>query len=141
MLKKMTCPRDVASISPVIQLSTMDCAVACVAMLTGHPYSDVFAGSKLTTRIVRKSGAIEVDLRRMARGVGAKLHKVKAKDVDLDDDTGILWIGSTNDKIPGHAAVLFRGALIDPGTGLIWDPHIFLAENPHYVVEALFELV
>ena|SRR3990167_2091815 len=137
----MTLPKTVVSIAPVVQLSTMDCAVACVAMLTGHPYSNVFAGSTPTAKIVRKSGAVQKDLRRLARGVGATLHKIRAADVDLDDDTGILWLGSTKESIPGHAAVLFRGTLIDPGTGLLWDPHVFFLENPHYQVEALFSLV
>ena len=141
MSSAKTSARAVASVVPVIQQSVMDCAVACVAMLTGHPYSNVFSGSATTAKIVRKSGAIEVDLRRLARGVGAKLKKVKPPNIDLDDDTGILWLGSTNPKIPGHAALLFRGVLIDPGTGLLWDPQVFLAENPHYVIEALFELV
>ena len=133
-------PKEVVSIAPTIQLSTTDCATCAIAMLTGHPYSAVFQGSRKTAKIVRAKGAIEVDLRRMARGVGAKLVKKRGPLVDLDEDTGILWLGSTDDHKPGHAAVLFRGVLVDPGTGLLWNPHVFLAQSPHYVIEALFEL-
>ena len=140
MSSEMTLPKEVVSISPIIQIAVMDCAVAAVAMLTGHPYSDVVAGRKRTYRIVRKKGAIEIDLRRLAKGVGAHLHKVVGSKVDLDEDTGILWLNSIKEGIAGHAAVLFRGTLIDPSSGLIWNPHVFLAQNPHYEVEALFEL-
>ena len=131
--------RAVASVAPQIQLTTMDCVVACVCMLTGRSYAEVFQGARSTSRKVRKSGAAEKELRSLAKGVGCALHKV-TKDVDLDEDTGILWLESHDPKRASHAAVLFRGVLIDPSTGLLWDPHCYLSDHPHLTIEALFML-
>lgn len=131
---------EVVSIQPQIQLTTADCAVACVAMLTGRPYADVFQGSPDTAKVVRKTGAFEKELKRLAKGVGVNLKR-RNSEIDLDGDTGILWLGSSDDHKGGHAAVLFRGVLIDPGTGQLWSPEAFLGLHPHYIVEAIFEVV
>ena len=131
--------KAVASIQPQIQLTVMDCAITCVSMLTGRSYAEIFQASKKVSKQVRKKGAHEAELRRLARGVGCALHKI-TKDIDLQEDTGILWMGSMDESKSSHAAVLFRGVLIDPSTGLLWDPDCYLADHKHLTIEALFVL-
>ena len=108
-------------------------------MLTGRSYAEVFQAAKKVSKRVRKAGAQEAELRRLVKGVGCGLHKI-TKDIDLQEDTGVLWMDSTDEAKPSHAAVLFRGVLIDPSTGLLWDPDCYLADHKHLRVEALFVL-
>ena len=129
---------SVASIAVVVQLTPADCGLACVAMLTGRPYKDVFQGAQASAKRARKHGTNEKELRRLAKGVGVKLRK--RRDVNIEEDTGILWLGSENESVDDHACVLFNGTLIDPADGLLWDPDIFLKTYPFYRVEAIFEL-
>ena len=128
---------EVVSCYPVIQQTVKDCAVACIAMLFGRSYAEVFQAGGATVKAVRKLGAAEKALRRLAKGVGGTL--IRRNEFDIEEDTGILWLGSTDPKNGGHSAMLFRGVLIDPGTGQLWNPEVFM-QTHHYIPEALFEL-
>ena len=131
--------KALVSVAIVAQQTTNDCAIAAVAMLTNLPYPEVFQAHAALSKRVQKSGASNRTIKAMIKRLGFNLrHRV---EIDLDEDTGLLLLDSTDEKKMGHTALLFRGTLVDPGTGLLWDPEVFLRENSFYRVEGLLELV
>lgn len=137
-MSNTTRTNEVVSIAVQIQQTTWDCVLACVVMLTGRPYSEVFQGAPRVAKEVRRKGSYEKEMHKLAKGVGCKLRK--QAEVNLDEDTGILFMESNDPAKASHAAVLFRGTLIDPSTGLLWDPTIYLAGHPYLTVECLYVL-
>ena len=131
--------KGVASVSLVLQQTGADCAVAGVAMLLGRSYAEVFQANEELSRSVRKVGASDAAIRKLVRALGASL--TKTLKVDLDDDTGLLALKSSDiEKQAHHLVVLFRGVLVDPGTCLLWDPEVYLQTHSHLSVWYLLEL-
>ena len=108
-------------------------------MLAGVPYADVFQHAKRTARRARKIGTTLTDLKRLASKVGLRFRIKDATVTDLDGDTGIMWLSPKKGEI-GHLTVLFRGVLIDPSNGQLWDPETYLKSSPEYEFAALLTL-
>jgi hypothetical protein len=137
-MSNTTPSREVVSVVPMVQQTHADCVVAAVAMLLGVPYSEVFQTRAETVKKIRKHGAMSTtSIQRLGKAMGAKL--TKQKDVDLDEDTGILVVDNIKDGL-GHAVVLFRGVIVDPTNGQLWSPEAYFNPNPQYVVECLLVL-
>jgi hypothetical protein len=98
---------------PVVQKSTNDCAVACLAMYLGLPYSQVreAAGRRLT-----KEGMTTRAIINTAKKLGAEL--VLQKDFDADD-VGIADLLREDDS-DGHVVLFVRGAVWTTASGQIW---------------------
>lgn len=132
--------QGVASIQVVVQQTHADCGVCCLAMLLGRPYSDIFMHSPQQVKLARKKGLTEGSLTRLAKKVGVKLSHRRVTDDDLDEATGILFLGATKKGVDDHAVVMFNGTLIDPSDGLLWDPSVYFRRFS-FVPESLFEIV
>lgn len=130
--------REPVSVRVCVQETVADCGIAAVAMISGEPYATVFKLAKKTAKRARKEGTSLRDVRKLGRAVGVSFRIKEESKVDLDSDTGIMWLNAVKGKF-GHVTVLFRGVVIDPSNGQLWAPDTYLAENPEYKFIALLE--
>ncbi len=112
-----------------IQKSTIDCVMACLAMILGVPYVDVVhAAAKVDPTLIR-TGCTYPETRRVAKTLGRDLRY--ADHTQLDEATGILF-HTRGRSMKYHAVVMFNGSLIDPSSGLIYLPEAYFAANPTF---------
>ena len=108
-----------ASIRVCVKRHENDCAVACFVMLLGVSYeAALIAISKVDPTLATK-GLYFTQLRKAAKELGVKLVSVPRKKYDVDNAVGILGVKYADKH--EHAVVLFRGVVIDPEGGIIWD--------------------
>ena len=103
------------------QRHTMDCAVACLAMVIGKSYEDVLMA--FDHNVIRYGATIR-QTQAAARVLGYRLSWSR-KLGDLETDTGILSIRSSNWKTD-HLVVLKDGIIVDTDATL-WDQDVFMA--------------
>jgi hypothetical protein len=114
--------QEPVALEPIMQLGTHDCGVAGIAMLLGVPYVAI-AGALPQRKRVYREGMSTRQMVNLAKSLGRKVKVLKT--VDLSDDFGILQV--ENDKEEhGHAAMLWRGLIVDPASGFIWDSTVWL---------------
>ena len=123
-------------IEPIIQKDVSDCAIACLAMVLGVPYVLASTIAQEVTKKPHKKGLGTRQMMSIARKLGRSMACVKAADVDLDEDTGILFVGFTPSGNE-HATVLFQGVLVNPADGLLYDPATYLNTNKGRVLGML----
>lgn len=106
-------------LSVIPQRHTMDCAVACLAMLVGATYEAVLLafGAEL------HNGTDTKRIKAAARHLGFKLRWTRR--IDLETDTGLLAVRSTAWK-HDHLVVLKEGLIVDTDM-TIWETDVFLA--------------
>lgn len=103
-----------------IQRHGMDCAVACLAMVTGASYGAALLafGDELL------HGAQTRQIQAAARKLGQPLT-LKRK-VDLDIDSGLLAVRSPLWKAD-HLVVLREGVIVDTDGSIWFEPDVFLS--------------
>lgn len=112
----------------IFQRSIMDCAVACLAMLTGVAYEEALIAFKHNVCAV---GASQRQIIAAAKRLKVTLTFSKRK-VDLENDIGILQIGAGKWKAD-HVVLLKEGQIVDTDSTL-WDADVFLSTYKAYVV-------
>lgn len=101
-------------ITVVKQLEKADCAVACLAMMLGVSYSDVWwATSK---RVRAGAGMTDYQIMHTAKKLGCVVRWRNAPPED--DEFGMLYL--TKPKTAHVALHLRGGTVIDPADGLIY---------------------
>ncbi len=121
-------------IEPIIQKDIADCGIACLAMVLGVPY---VLASTIAREVTKKPHSTGLGTRQMlsiARKLGYAMECIKAADVNVDEDTGILFVGFASSE---HATVLFQGVLVNPADGLLYDPSTYLTSNKGRVLGML----
>ena len=114
-----------AVFEPIMQKEGGDCVIASLAMILGLPYQEV---SKKALELFAKpheTGLSVRDTQRLIRSLtGRVFESVKAAELDLEDETGVLFV-----MLPHvyHAVVLFEGSVFNPTDGLMWNRHAYLA--------------
>jgi ABC-type bacteriocin/lantibiotic exporter with double-glycine peptidase domain len=101
------------------QRAQMDCAVACLAMLTGVTYEAALLafGSECASGVETRA------IKAAAKKLGRKL--TWSRRFDLENDTGLLAVRS--DKWQGdHVVVLKEGLIVDTDA-TVWETDVFLA--------------
>ena len=112
------------AIVPIRQTGEADCAIAALAMLLGKTYGEV---APIVTEVAPKAlqrGLWVTEMQRVVRKLGGVLRV--SRTFNLDEDVGLLMIDLEDS---GHVVVLFRGVLINPGDGCVWEPDAYLAKS------------
>lgn len=104
----------------VPQRHTMDCSVACLAMLLGVSYETVLMAFRHN---VIAQGATVRQIRQAASFLGRNLRW--SRKFDLESDTGILGVRSTRWKSE-HVVVLKEGLVVDTDA-TVWDTDVFIS--------------
>ena len=113
-------------IEPVIQKEDSDCVIAAVAMLLQKPYREVSEVALKTFKIRPHSNGLDLrQTRALLRKFGMNPISVSVKDLDLDEETGILSVTKKNP----HVVVLFEGVIIDPANGFLYTRDAYCAEQ------------
>ena len=114
----MTPPTAFLSVVP--QRHSMDCAVACLAMLFGLSYEEVLMAFQ--HNVIAK-GATTRQILDTAEALGRPLKR--KRKVDLENDTGLLAVAS---KRWGHDhLVVLKDEMIVDTDATIWDVDVFMA--------------
>ena len=124
-------------IEPTVQKSSGDCVIASIAMVLGLPYVEVSKFAETIKPDPRESGITIREAQQIAKKlVGHPFQSInpKATEIDLESDTGILWLRLGRDY---HAVVLFEGVVYNPADGLIWNLHTYLATKKAHVIRLL----
>ena len=103
-------------IQPVLMKDVGDCAICCLAMLTGKPYADVYAA---VPRRKRASALVEglpvMDICKVSKRLGFPLE-YNTFEEDEERGVGILVLERTyNDD--AHMVVYAKRTLLHPGDG------------------------
>lgn len=109
------------AIEPVIQKSIGDCAVACLAMLLGVPYSVVLSAipSRSRKHLHSSTGVTLRQMTNVARRLGIITRWID--NANYSNTVGILHFRRVvGKKEDGHVAILMRGVIYNPGDGLLW---------------------
>lgn len=96
-----------------------DCAIWALAALTSSQYEDVLIAAAQEDKLGGTKGLHVSQIQRIAAKLGFPL-KLKLKNIDFDDETGILsvWILDRKGKRYGHVCVLKKGQVIDSIGGI-----------------------
>ena len=124
-----------AVIELVTQKGGGDCVIASLSMILAIPYNEVSKKALTLFEKPHSTGLSVRDTQRLSKAlVGRLLQSVDAAKIDLDDETGILFV-----KLPGdyHAVALFEGSIFNPADGLLWNRHAYLATKKAHVVRLL----
>ena len=116
---------DAPILRVVTQRHSMDCGVACLAMLLGVSYENALVAIAQDAPNVCAVGIWTTELRRAAKRLGFTL-KAKRR-IDLETDTGILNLSSA--KWQSDHVVILREGLIVETDGTLWEPEIFLRHH------------
>lgn len=109
-------------ITPVMQIDSWDCGVACLAMLLGRSMIEVRGKIPKSVKVQEGLGAQQ--MRNIATRLGAKTRWIR--DGDLQEAVGILglarpmMLNEPDGELEGHYVLLLRGVIYNPAEGLIW---------------------
>lgn len=118
---------------PVVMKDVWDCGVACIAMLTGTPWSEV----RKRIRFKQPTGLSVYEVKRICKGLGVPL--IARKDVHTDD-IGILLLDRVGDngEHDGHYVLFFNGSIYNPAQNEVWtNPEAYTAKGRWTVVGIL----
>ena len=110
-----------------MQRHTMDCAVACLAMLAGVSYEEALLAARCDPI---RSGMETKQILATAKRLGMPLRF--RRRFDLEADTGLLGVRSG--KWPSDHLVVLKDGLVVDTDATIWDADVFLAA---YAAKAL----
>lgn len=112
-----------AFIKLVKQATDYDCGIACLAMLFHLPLAEVHAVAAKALKVWPDAeGLTNRKLQTIARKLGHPLKAMDPKDTAAGD-TGILMVGG-NKKY--HFVVVFKGVIVEPTYGDIWELDAYL---------------
>lgn len=111
-----------AVILPAIQRSDMDCGLCCLQMLADRPYDVVRNEALKASPKLHSRGMFASELRRIGGRLGLRLMK---RPRWTDEDVGVLDVHLRDGG--RHFAVLFRGVLLNPADGMVWDTDTYLS--------------
>ena len=108
-----------------------DCSIASMATVFRKDYEEVLiAAEKVAPKVWRDGLSIE-DMQRVARRlkVPVRVRAAASQTIDLDEETGILWLQYNDDAHKHHVVSIFEGGwLADPE----YSP-VVIAEYDHYL--------
>lgn len=109
------------SLRIIVQRTTMDCSVACLAMLCGVEYE---AALNAFHHNVCAKGSTIRQIQQASKRLGFPLYWTR-KLGELDTQTGLLSVRSEKWKAD-HLVVLKEGQIVDTDATL-WDQDVFLS--------------
>lgn len=113
-------------LSIIPQRKTMDCGVACLAMILRLAYEDVYVAVCQVDRKASRHGLAIHEIQSVAKLCGVNLERRRV--YDLESDEGILSVRARPDF--WHFVVLCNGAIVDPDAGRIFfDADDYLTEH------------
>lgn len=101
------------------QRHSNDCAVCCFVMLCGVSYEAALVAIAGVDQKLGTNGLYLTQIKKAAKSMGIKLKTVPKGKYDLHNTVGILSV-----RFPSkleHAVILFRGMVVDPDGGIVWD--------------------
>lgn len=101
------------------QRHSSDCGVCCFVMLCGLSYEAALVAMVGVDEKLATNGLYFTQIKKAAQKLGIKLKSLPRGRYDLSDAVGILSV-KFRDKTE-HAVVVFRGCVIDPEGGVVWD--------------------
>lgn len=96
-----------------------DCALCCFVMLCGISYEAALVAIGHVDQKLATNGLYFTQIRRAAAQLGIKLQSLKKGTYDPQNSVGILGVRFKDKQ--EHAVLLFRGTIIDPDGGLVYD--------------------
>lgn len=102
---------------PIIQKSTEDCSIACLAMLLGLPYAVVREAAP--RNLERQGGLYIKQVVALAAKFGETLTLNKFDD-DEEEQVGILSLTRAKGKGAGHVVVYIKGVVWTTASGTLW---------------------
>ena len=124
----------------VLQQGKADCGIACLAMLLGKTYLEVYAASiSKKYRDPQVQGMDVARLKRTARRLGTKLALRRAWDAETD--AGLLTVEKLAPKVDDflqHLVVLKWGLIFDTD-GTVWEPDDYYATLKYRPVSLIVE--
>ena len=117
------------AIEPVIQRSTGDCGICCVATLTDLSYREVYAQAK---KVVANpdEGLCLTDLKHLVRLCRRRCTYLRQWQPEEQDGILAFVPAKHPRRAGGHWAVLFNGSLYNPADGLLYRYEAYLASKP-----------
>jgi ABC-type bacteriocin/lantibiotic exporter with double-glycine peptidase domain len=116
-----------AIIEPIIQKSSNDCCVACLAMLLGQPYKDVYQVAT-NLRMHVELGMTNQNMIRVAKEFGVVMKSLPLTSVHPFEAPYVTGILSHSN----HAVILFENVVFNPADGLIYDPDAYIASRKRF---------
>lgn len=101
-----------------------DCAVACLAMLTGSTYEDALRVVCGVDDEGASDGLYIAQLLVAAEELGSTLRRKRR--FDLSKDTGILYLVHKKKDEDRHVVILRQGVIIDTNNNVWFDPDKYL---------------
>jgi hypothetical protein len=115
-----------SKLAPLLKLEAQrgaDCALACLASLTGFKYEDILAEAsrkKPPGSFPHETGLYMSEIARIALLFGCVLkHK---RTFNLEKDEGILAVKWRTGKYKHHVVVAIKGIIIDLADMTVWTP-------------------
>ena len=130
MPRKRATPKPGPFLHVTLQRHDTDCVVACLAMYCGVPYEAALLA--IGKESIFWNGTSVKLLMEAAETLRCPLQEETT--FDLDEDTGILWVGYR--KGADHVVVLHEGMVIDTD-GMLWDARDYMKAK-RAKVKALF---
>ena len=111
---------ELICVKVIPQRHGMDCLICSLAMLLGTSYEAALLAVSKVKPDSGTEGLTWEDAKRAAEQLGAKVRIVQK--YRPDDTVGIVDLIPKGKNQPNHhAAVLLRGAIIDPAEPTVWD--------------------
>ena len=104
-------------------------------MILGVGYAEVSRKAREIWPNPHHTGLTVRETQRLTHAlIGRSLESLDVKTVDLEDETGVLFV-----KLPGdyHAIALFEGVVFNPADGLIWNRSAYFATKKAHPVRLL----
>lgn len=121
----------IPALEVIVQKTSMDCAIAVLAMVMGRSYREVSDVARRVTKRPHARGLYMTDLRRIARLLH---HRVVSVGAVPDDGAGMLVLVKPSTR---HYVAVFQGVVIDPSDGLLWDLQTFLDQGAWTIAACL----
>jgi hypothetical protein len=107
-----------------------DCALACIASLTGAKYEDVLYEASRDRTIgayPHECGLFYKDIIRVAKRLGCSLRNKRKCNFSTDEGIlGVDWLGK---KISHHVVVVMAGLIFDLADMTVWSPEEYKKAN------------
>lgn len=109
--KLMAAPPDVLRWSPRSD-GHGDCALSALSLACGVTYEIALAAALKVDPDILIAGLTMREIQRVLRNLGFKGRY--ARQVDLDEGTGILSVSQSHVKSSGHVVYLWEGRIVEP---------------------------
>ena len=105
------------------QRTGTDCSVCALAMLLDASYNTVWEAAISVLGRAPTRGLYNTECLKVATKLGIRMRVRKRGHYDLKRATGLLPVTSAGGK---HMVALFRGVVVDPKDGALWEAETYL---------------